>query len=781
MDLYKTCYCMEESFLFLRRYLMGLRARALSLVLAFSMMLSILPLPRAFAADNASSTPIEMSDVMSLGHDGDNAKYGYPIGSGMDHKTNASGTGWHYDGSTETLYLEAGYTFVNHSTLNYYTSCKVINDAKVDGWNLWYGNVVNNGTITNSRIHPDLTTNNATGVISTCRIGERAYNYAVENNGKIDHCDFIGDGTVAGDHFHESSTANTVTLTGSGTIDHCVFKSKTDYPGNNTITNSAFLNNKQNFDGMRTIKMEDGETNTKLFAILYDCNSGYGVSGLDTIGFVGSPSLYVAGESSYGGSRQLASVNGKAIGADDIPGVTTAQTQDPPASVLHATSNGFALTPDGTSGIILSQVVAPAPNPSPDGKLVLDETGVPVYTSGEGWSYEPRTLYDYQGARLALVIKQNASIPLAGNQLVSVPVYLENDAALEGGIYTDAVYLNSTSTLKNATLFRGIGGHKTTTNGMVWFSYPDGAVFKFTYPDDSIADNIKGNGGVHLPIGTKVEMTVPVSAEEGFAGWVPMESVPVSDYSSVYKRIAAIPGQSDADLASSTLVFTATEKLDDLRFQLDHTITIANDCVTVSNADGKAITAAAQWEKVYLTPTDTAISVEEFFQNLSITGSVSIMNDTEGNYYFTMPDSAVTIQTSSSTDPSEPAGPGGESDGAGVAGAVVAVTAIGAVSYAVVTRVWLESILPEGSSIPTSRQQLADLLWIAAGRPEPVSKVLYPDISAAEVDHQKAALWCVEQGLLKDNGEVFRPNDHTFRPQVIKAWNQLQDALNAAQ
>lgn len=727
-----------------------------------------------------------MSDVMSLGHDGDNAKYGYPIGSGMDHKTNASGTGWHYDGSTETLYLEAGYTFVNHSTLNYYTSCKVVNDAKVDGWNLWYGDVVNNGTITNSRIHPDLTTNNATGVISTCRIGERASDYAVENNGKIEHCDFIGDGHEEPNYNLQNpgSNANTVTLTGSGTIDHCVFKSKTDYPGNNTITNSAFLNNRQNLTGMHTIKMEDGETNTKLFAILYDCNSGYGVSGLDTIGFVGSPSLYVAGEASYGGSRQLASVNGKAIGADDIPGVTTAQTKDPPASVLHATSNGFALTPDGTSDITLSQVVAPAPNPSPDGKLYLDENGVPVHTSGNGWSYEPKTLHDYQGARLALVIKKNASITLAGNQLVSVPVYLENDAALEGGIYTDAVYLNYTSTLKNATLFRGIGGQKTTTNGMVWFSYPDGAVFKFTYPDDSIAENIKGNGGVCLPIGTRVEMTVPVSAEEGFAGWVPMESVPVSDYSSVYKRIAAIPGQSDADLASSTLVFTATAELDDLRFQLDHTITVKDNCVSLKNADGDTITTAAQWEKVYLT------AAEGDLENIAITGkdgSINIENDAEGKAYFTMPDSAVTIRLSSSTDPSEPsgpsepAGPGGESDGAGVAGAVVAVTAIGAVSYAVVTRVWLESILPEGSSIPTSRQQLADLLWIAAGRPESVSKVLYPDISAAEVDHQKAALWCVEQGLLKDNGEVFRPNDHTFRPQVIKAWNQLQDVLNAAQ
>lgn len=763
---------------------MGLRTRALSLVLAFSMMLSILPLPRAFAADNASSTPIEMSAVMSLGHDGDNAKYGYPIGSGMDHKTNASGTGWHYDGSTETLYLEAGYTFVNHSTLNYYTSCKVVNDANVDGWNLWYGDVVNNGTITNSRIHPGLTTNNATGVISTCRIGERAYDYAVENNGKIDHCDFIGDGTVVGDRFHESSIANTITLTGSGTIDHCVFKSKTGYPASNTITNSAFLNNKQDFSQMHTIKMTDGETNTKLFAILYGCNSGYGVSGLDTIGFVGSPSLYVAGEASYGGSRQLASVNGKAIGADDIPGVTTAQTKDPPASVLHATSNGFALTPDGTSDITLSQVVAPAPNPSPDGKLYLDENGVPVHTSGDGWSYEPKVLYDYQGTRLALVIKRNASITLTGNQLVSVPVYLEDGAALEGGIYTDEVYLNYTSTLKNATLFGGIGGQKTATNDMVRFSYPDGAVFKFTYPDDSIADNIKGNGGVRLPIGTKVEMTVPVSAEEGFAGWVPMKLVPVSDYRGVYQRMNAIPGQESVSLTDETLKFEVTEQLNELAFWVDHTITVINNGVTVSNADGKAITAAAQWEKVYLT------AAEGDLENIAITGkdgSINIENDAEGKAYFTMPDSAVTIRLSSSTDPSEPsgpsepAGPGGESDGAGVAGAVVAVTAIGAVSYAVVTRVWLESILPEGSSIPTSRQQLADLLWIAAGRPEPVSKVLYPDISAAEVDHQKAALWCVEQGLLKDNGEVFRPNDHTFRPQVIKAWNQLQDALNAAQ
>ena len=52
---------------------------------------------------------------------------------------------------------------------------------------------------------------------------------------------------------------------------------------------------------------------------------------------------------------------------------------------------------------------------------------------------------------------------------------------------------------------------------------------------------------------------------------------------------------------------------------------------------------------------------------------------------------------------------------------------------------------------------------------------LFTDISA---DSQKAARWCVEQGLLKDTGSTFKPDKHTFRPQVIKAWNDLQARLN---
>ena len=42
------------------------------------------------------------------------------------------------------------------------------------------------------------------------------------------------------------------------------------------------------------------------------------------------------------------------------------------------------------------------------------------------------------------------------------------------------------------------------------------------------------------------------------------------------------------------------------------------------------------------------------------------------------------------------------------------------------------------------------------------------------IDSQKAARWCVEQGLMQADDTSFKPSRHTFRLQVIKAWNDLQ-------
>ena len=120
----------------------------------------------------------------------------------------------------------------------------------------------------------------------------------------------------------------------------------------------------------------------------------------------------------------------------------------------------------------------------------------------------------------------------------------------------------------------------------------------------------------------------------------------------------------------------------------------------------------------------------------------------------------------------------GDSGAGGAAVAVIGGAALGGAAYLIGTQVYLTSVLPEGASIPTNRQQLADLLWTAAGKPQPASTALFTDISAEAADSQKAARWCVEQGLLKDTGSTFKPDKHTFRPQVIKAWNDLQAKLN---
>ena len=80
-------------------------------------------------------------------------------------------------------------------------------------------------------------------------------------------------------------------------------------------------------------------------------------------------------------------------------------------------------------------------------------------------------------------------------------------------------------------------------------------------------------------------------------------------------------------------------------------------------------------------------------------------------------------------------------------------------------------MLPEGTSIPTTRTQLAQLLWNEAGKPAPAA-VLPADCTDAD----KALTWCVEQKLLAENAN---PDSHVTRVQVIKAWNALQELTKA--
>lgn len=95
------------------------------------------------------------------------------------------------------------------------------------------------------------------------------------------------------------------------------------------------------------------------------------------------------------------------------------------------------------------------------------------------------------------------------------------------------------------------------------------------------------------------------------------------------------------------------------------------------------------------------------------------------------------------------------------------------IGYEFVTGSILADLLPKGTVIPSTREQLAVLLWSTAGKPEPTAPAVYSDV--AEPDTAKAARWAVEAGLLPDMGEgVFTPGKRVTKVQVIRAWSQLK-------
>ena len=108
-----------------------------------------------------------------------------------------------------------------------------------------------------------------------------------------------------------------------------------------------------------------------------------------------------------------------------------------------------------------------------------------------------------------------------------------------------------------------------------------------------------------------------------------------------------------------------------------------------------------------------------------------------------------------------------------VAGTTAWFAGSAVMGYEAVTYSILAELLPKGTPIPRTREQLAVLLWSTAGKPEPAAPAVYSDV--AEPDTAKAARWAVEAGLLPDMGEgVFTPGKRVTKVQVIRAWNQLK-------
>lgn len=113
------------------------------------------------------------------------------------------------------------------------------------------------------------------------------------------------------------------------------------------------------------------------------------------------------------------------------------------------------------------------------------------------------------------------------------------------------------------------------------------------------------------------------------------------------------------------------------------------------------------------------------------------------------------------------------SSGAAALGVVLGTAGLGYITYAHISSLYLYYTLP-GGFIPSTRQELANVLWTTAGKSDPVSTALYTDIPADAIEQQKAARWCVEQGLLSDYGTTFGPDTTVTNARIIRAWNSLK-------
>ena len=171
--------------------------------------------------------------------------------------------------------------------------------------------------------------------------------------------------------------------------------------------------------------------------------------------------------------------------------------------------------------------------------------------------------------------------------------------------------------------------------------------------------------------------------------------------------------------------------------------------------------------------TDTALT-DCLADGVSIMGTDKVQLNDDGSYTIEVYQPTSIVLVTAEPTPDDP----GELDpafssGAAALGIVLGTAGLGYATYIYGSSLYLHYALPDGF-IPSTRQELANVLWTTAGKPDPVSTTLYTDIPADNIEQQKAARWCAEQGLLSDHGAAFGPDTKVTNARIIRAWNSLK-------
>lgn len=418
--------------------------------------------------------------------------------------------------------------------------------------------------------------------------------------------------------------------------------------------------------------------------------------------------------------------------------------------------------------------------------IQLTAAGTPESRGDDGnWYYDPSSggrLYLYNGGfTLKPSSESGAESALQGVELIinqdadfadgTVGCWTNNAGIISGGTFQGNV--NNDETISDGTFKGEVYNHNTISGGTF-----QGEVY-----------NVRGtiSGGTFEKRMTLMNDGASITISDGlFNGAVVDEGCtsPLSitgglftqavDVSRIIPDNLSITGGyfvSKPTVPEGSVSFTSVSDQDGRTFQVP-----VNGGFSESYTSLYVPSGSSEQPNIITVKTDTAL-IDCRAADADVSIMSSVVSNGGNTYEIPMRNYEKIVLVTAEPAPPTPDDPGeldpAFSSGAAALGVVLGTAGLGYITYAHISSLYLYYTLP-GGFIPSTRQELANVLWTTAGKPDPVSTALYTDIPADAIEQQKAARWCVEQGLLSDYGATFGPDTTVTNARIIRAWNSLK-------
>ena len=381
------------------------------------------------------------------------------------------------------------------------------------------------------------------------------------------------------------------------------------------------------------------------------------------------------------------------------------------------------------------------------------------------------------------------------------------------GWYTDA---DCKTRYPDAQLFTNINGTKLYAG---WKFDPDalvchpltviGGTVTVKYDDSDVTntltvtpDEATGKKTYDVPDGAKVTVTLDKTAVPNgkvFDSWSTGEFSLPQDQNYKAENIT-FTMNSDVDIAAQYRD-AATDHTPDTA--VCHPLTVTGGIVTVKNGDKDVTdtltvtTDETTGKKTYSVPDGATVTVtldktlipEGMVFDIWSTGKFSLplgQDYKAESITFPMSSDVVDIAAQYRDATIEDDGPNVLGTAAIIGTAAVGTAVLGYQAYSLGAE--FAGKLMALPYFPSNRSALAMMLWEDAGKPMPESELLYPDVEQEErdMDLQHAARWAMENELIPDlNDEGTAPEEMKFFPanpvsklDVLNAWQKAQELKN---